>query len=78
MDYEVALAVYGDYVCDIMPCQPQEVGKFKERLFMNRARRMKGKEILPGIWTQQEILREGYIYFACWNRSGQDATLNIA
>lgn len=44
---------------------------------MNRARRAKGKEVKTGVWTSQEILKEGYIYFACWNRSPDTMALRL-
>lgn len=77
MDYEVTLAIYGDYVCEVTECPTNEIGNFKEKLFMNRARRVKSKEVRPGVWTAQEILKEGYIYFACWNRSGDTMALRL-
>lgn len=54
MDYEVTLAVYGDYVCQVTDCPEQYIPNFKNKLFMNRARRVQtSKEIVPGIWSAQ-------------------------
>lgn len=44
---------------------------------MNRAKNSKYKELKSGVFYNQEIMTEGYIYCAMWNKSSKSAKFLI-
>lgn len=73
-DYELTLAVYGEYPCRISNAQPQDIQGFKEKLYAGKC--MKNpKQARPGVFYGQEITKEGYVYSACINQS--NAPVNV-
>lgn len=77
-DYELTLAIYGDYACKITQPQPYETQGFKHKLYAARAMQASPKQARPGVFYNQEILKEGYVYAAVINQSQMPVTMNLS
>lgn len=75
-DFEVTLAIYGDGPCRITAAQPQELQRFKEALYAGKAMQ-NPKTARPGVFYNQEVLKEGYLYAACINQSQAPVTMTL-